>query len=76
MFHLDAQTPFLFDWKWLAPTGLRTKDFIVPSSFKFGERQRFDMGSKVSAVSFFSILRPNSMTAVWRSSSQWIPPLW
>lgn len=56
MFHLDAQTPFLFDWKWLAPTGLRTKDFIVPSSFKFGERQRFDMGSKVSAVSFFSIL--------------------
>ena len=56
MFHLDAQTPFLFDWKWLAPTGLRTKDFIVPSSFKFGERQRFDMGSKVSVVSFFSIL--------------------
>ena len=56
MFHLDAQTPFLFDWKWLASTGLRTKDFIVPSSFKFGERQRFDMGSKVSAVSFFSIL--------------------
>ena len=56
MFHLDAQIPFLFDWKWLAPTGLRTKDFIVPSSFKFGERQRFDMGSKVSAVSFFSIL--------------------
>jgi len=54
MFHLDAQTPFLFDWKWLAPTGLRTKDFIVP--FKFGERQRFGMGSKVSAVSFFSIL--------------------
>ena len=56
MFHLDAQTPFLFDWKWLAPTGLRTKDFIVPSSFKFGERQRFGMGSKVSSVSFFSIL--------------------
>ena len=56
MFHLDAQIPFLFDWKWLAPTGLRTKDFIVPSSFKFGERQRFDMGSKVSVVSFFSIL--------------------
>ena len=56
MFHLDAQTPFLFDWKWLAPTGLRTKDFIVPSSFKFEERQRFGMGSKVSAVSFFSIL--------------------
>lgn len=56
MFHLDAQTPFLFDWKWLAPTGLRTKDFIVPSSFKFGERQRFGMGSKVSVVSFFSIL--------------------
>ena len=56
MFHLDAQTPFLFDWKWLAPTGLRTKDFIVPSSFKLGERQRFGMGSKLSSVSFFSIL--------------------
>ena len=28
MFHMDTQAPFLFDWKWLAPSGLSTKDFI------------------------------------------------
>lgn len=35
IFHMDEQQPFLFDWDWLAPTGLSVKDFIAPSSFSF-----------------------------------------
>ena len=34
IFHPDGE-PFSFDWKWLAPSGLSTKDFIAPSSFRF-----------------------------------------
>ena len=56
MFHMDTQAPFQFDWKWLAPTGLSTKDFIAPSSFDFREKSSFGMGSKQGVVSFFSIL--------------------
>ena len=56
MFHMDTQAPFLFDWKWLPPSGLSTKDFIAPSSFDFREKRSFGMGKKQAAVSFFSIL--------------------
>ena len=56
MFHMDTQAPFQFDWKWLAPTGLSTKDFIAPSSFDFRDRNTFGMGSKQGEVSFFYIL--------------------
>lgn len=56
MFHMDTQAPFQFDWKWLAPTGLNTKDFIAPSSFDFRAKNTFGMGSKQGEVSFFSIL--------------------
>ena len=56
MFHMDTQAPFLFDWKWLPPSGLSTKDFIAPSSFDFREKRSFGMGKKQTAVSFFSIL--------------------
>ena len=56
LFHMDNQTPFLFDWKWLAPSGLFTKDFIAPSSFDFREKHSFGMGSKYGEISFFSIL--------------------
>ena len=56
MFHMDTQAPFLFDWKWLPPSGLSTKDFIAPSSFDFREKRNFGMGKKQAAVSFFSIL--------------------
>ena len=56
MFHMDTQAPFQFEWKWLPPTGLSTKDFIAPSSFDFREKQSFGMGSKQGEVSFFSIL--------------------
>ena len=56
MFHMDTQAPFQFDWKWLPPTGLSTKDFIVPSSFDFKARNTFGMGNKQGEISFFSIL--------------------
>ena len=41
--HPDAE-PFQFEWKWLAPSGLSTKDFIAPSSFRFGNSRMFGLG--------------------------------
>ena len=57
IFHPEGE-PFSFDWSWLTPSGLRTKDFIAPSSFRFGEGHYFQMGQKVGAVSFLEILAP------------------
>ena len=57
IFHPDGE-PFSFDWKWLAPSGLSTKDFIAPSSFRFGDGRTFRMGRKLGAVSFLEILAP------------------
>ena len=55
--HPDGD-PFSFAWEWLAPSGLSVKDFIAPSSFRFGEARRFQMGSKVGAVNFLQITAP------------------
>ena len=49
---------FSFEWDWLAPSGLSVKDFIAPSSFRFGEARRFGMGGKYGAVSFLQITAP------------------
>ena len=49
---------FRFEWDWLAPSGLHVKDFICPSSFRFGEARRFQMGGKFGAVSFLQITAP------------------
>lgn len=57
IFHPDGE-PFSFDWKWLAPSGLSTKDFIAPSSFRFGNARMFGLGGKYGAVSFLQILSP------------------
>ncbi len=57
VFHPEGE-PFRFDFSWLAPSGLSTKDFIAPSSFKFGEGRYFHMGRKIGAVSFLEILAP------------------
>ena len=57
IFHPDGE-PFQFDWKWLAPSGLSTKDFIAPSSFRFGNARMFGLGGKYGAVSFLQILSP------------------
>ena len=58
IFHMDEQSPFRFDWGWLAPSGLSTKDFIAPSSFEFKTGRQFRMGRKYGAVSFLQILAP------------------
>lgn len=55
--HPDAE-PFQFEWKWLAPSGLSTKDFIAPSSFRFGNSRMFGLGGKYGSVSFLNILSP------------------
>ena len=47
-----------FEWKWLAPSGLSTKDFIAPTSFAFKNSRTFQMGGKLGAVSFLQILAP------------------
>ena len=57
VFHPDGE-PFRFSWDWLTPSGLTTKDFIAPSSFRFGEGRYFRMGRKIGAVSFLEILAP------------------
>ena len=49
---------FRFEWDWLAPSGLHVKDFICPSSFRFGAARRFEMGGKVGAVSFLQLTAP------------------
>ena len=58
IFHMDEQVPFRFEWDWLAPSGLSTKDFIAPSSFAFRNGKQFQMGKKHGAVSFVQILAP------------------
>ena len=58
IFHMDEQIPFRFEWEWLAPSGLSTKDFIAPSSFAFRTGKQFQMGKKHGAVSFVQILAP------------------
>ena len=57
VFHPEGE-PFRFSWEWLTPSGLTTKDFIAPSSFRFGEGRYFRMGRKIGAVSFLEILAP------------------
>ena len=57
VFHPEGE-PFRFSWDWLTPSGLTTKDFISPSSFRFGEGRYFRMGRKIGAVSFLEILAP------------------
>ena len=56
MLHMDdPQAEFMFDWKWLAPSGLSTKDFIAPSGLYFKDGRRFHMGGKLASVSFLQI---------------------
>ena len=55
---MSGNDPFAFEWSWLAPSGLSTKDFIAPSSFEFKEKGTFRTGDKYGAVSFLQILAP------------------
>ena len=58
VFRMDEQQPFQFEWDWLAPSGLSTKDFIAPTSFAFKNGKDFSMGRKLGTVSFLQILAP------------------
>ena len=58
IFNMDERKAFRFAWKWLAPSGLSTKDFIAPSSFEFKTGRQFRMGQKTCKVSFLQILAP------------------
>lgn len=58
VFHPDGAERFAFDWDWLAPSGLSTKDFIAPSAFAFKDGRTFRMGRKIGAASFLQILAP------------------
>lgn len=55
--HPDGEW-FSFEWSWLAPSGLSVKDFIAPSSFRFGESRNFTMADKFCAASFLQISAP------------------
>ena len=57
VFHPEGE-PFSFSFDWITPSGLSTKDFIAPSSFRFGEGRYFRMGKKIGAASFLEILAP------------------
>ncbi len=55
---MDEKQPFNFDWKWLTTSGMSTKDYIVPSSFYFGDKNKFRTGDKFGSVAFLEILAP------------------
>ena len=57
IFHPEGER-FRFAWEWLPASGLSVKDFIAPSSFRFGEGRMFRMGGKYGAASFIQILAP------------------
>lgn len=58
VFRMDEHISFRFEWEWLAPSGLSTKDFIAPSSFEFSTGKQLRIGKKYAAVSFLQILAP------------------
>ena len=58
IFHVGQRLPFNFQWEWLPPSGLSTKDFIAPSSFEFASGKQFKMGTTLGRVSFVQIIAP------------------
>ena len=58
IFHVGQRLPFNFQWEWLPPSGLSTKDFIAPSSFEFASGKQFKMGNTLGRVSFVQIIAP------------------
>ena len=58
VFNQDRIEPFKFQYKMLPETGLKTKDFIAPTSFNFSKNQTFLMGKTMGSVSYLQILAP------------------
>ena len=51
-------TDFQFDYGSMIRTGLNTKDYVAPTSFVFRDRNTFQMGNTIGAVSYLQILAP------------------
>ena len=54
----DSQSKFNFTWNSIKKGGMSTKDYIVPSSFNFGDRKIFRMGDMYSSTSHIIINAP------------------
>ena len=65
IFHPEGE-PFRFSWDWLIPSGLTTKDFIAPSSFRFGEGAHSVWERKSARYHSLKSLRRNSTTVSYR----------
>ncbi len=57
-FNPDEKAPFRFSYDWMLRAGMRTKDFIAPTSFVFRDGKIFQMGNTMGAVSYLQILAP------------------
>ncbi len=57
-FNPDEKAPFRFSYDWMLQTGMRTKDFVAPTSFVFRSGKDFQMGNIIGAVSYLQILAP------------------
>ena len=57
-FNPDVITDFQFDYGSMIKTGLNTKDYVAPTSFVFKDRNTFQMGNTIGAVSYLQILAP------------------
>ncbi len=58
MFHPAGERKFSFAWDAIWKTGLSSKDFIAPDSFRFKDRQYFNIGGTYGAAGFLQILAP------------------
>ena len=57
-FNPEQSVPFTFQYDQLLTSGLSTKDYIAPTSFKFQDGKYFAMGDILGAASYLQILAP------------------
>lgn len=57
-FNPDERTSFQFSYDQVLHHGMRTKDFVAPTSFVFQNGKDFRMGDTMGAVSYLQILAP------------------
>ena len=58
MMNGDTKEPFQFSYDLIGKTGLSTKDFIAPTSFRFGDGRYFKVGRTMGAASYLQIIAP------------------
>ncbi len=57
-FNPEEKVPFQFSYDRILRSGMRTKDFVAPTSFVFKEGKTFQMGNTIGAASYLQILAP------------------